>query len=68
MRITCNRNADIRELMHNEGVGCWRLAEIFGVCENTIARRLRSELSESEKTKYIEAVRKAKKNIEEENF
>lgn len=35
--------------MKSEGVTLWQLADVLGVCEMTVSRRFRKELSEKEK-------------------
>jgi len=66
MRITCSRNQDIRNLMKEKGVACWRIAEVMNCCENTVIRKLRSEMTESEKQKIVAAIEAAAAKIEEE--
>lgn len=42
-------NMDLRQKMKSEGVTLWQLADVLGVCEMTVSRRFRKELSEKEK-------------------
>lgn len=44
-------NMDLRQKMRSEGVTFWQLADVLGVCEMTVSRRFRKELSEKEKNK-----------------
>lgn len=44
-------NMDLRQKMRSEGVTFWQLADVLGVCEMTVSRRFRKELSETEKNK-----------------
>lgn len=44
-------NMDLRQKMKSEGVTLWQLADVLGVCEMTVSRHFRKELSEKEKNK-----------------
>lgn len=44
-------NMDLREKMKATGVTFWQIADVLGVCEMTVSRRFRKELSENEKNK-----------------
>lgn len=46
-------NIDIREAMRTKKVPVYAVADVMGVHENTLFRRLRYELSEQEKQKYF---------------
>lgn len=46
-------NTDIREEMRTKKVPVYAVADVMGVHENTLFRRLRYELSEQEKQKYF---------------
>lgn len=46
-------NTDIREAMRTKKVPVYAVADVMGVHENTLFRRLRYELSEQEKQKYF---------------
>ena len=46
-------NTDIREAMRIKKVPVYAIADVMGVHENTLFRRLRYELSEQEKQKYF---------------
>ncbi|MCH5192586.1 MAG: hypothetical protein J1F11_01400 [Oscillospiraceae bacterium] len=43
-------NSDLRRKAKESGVTFWQIADYMGVCEMTISRRFRRELSEKEKT------------------
>lgn len=45
-------NEEIRGYARMKGVALWRLADKYGICENSMARRLRHEFTESEKTAF----------------
>mgnify|MGYP004545813583 CR=1 FL=1 len=51
-------NLEIREAMHNNKVPAWAIGSEMGVHENTILRRLRFELPEQEKQKYLDIIAK----------
>ena len=42
-------NEDLRGRMKATGVTFWQIADCLGVCEMTVSRRFRKELSEKEK-------------------
>lgn len=46
-------NTDIREAMRTKKVPVYAVADVMGIHENTLFRRLRYELSEQEKQKYF---------------
>ena len=48
--LTANR--EIRDLMDSHSVRLWQIADIVGKSENTIARKLRHELTDTEKEQY----------------
>lgn len=54
-------NKEIREALRSAKIPIWRLAYSVGVHENTMLRRLRIELSESEKAEYLKIIKKIKK-------
>lgn len=41
-------NMKLRKKMRSEGVTLWQIADALGVCEMTMSRRFRKELSEKE--------------------
>lgn len=53
-------NAEIRNALREAGVPVWRLALAMGVCENTILRRMRVELSAEDKKKYLDIIKDLK--------
>lgn len=53
-------NAEIRNSLREAGVPVWRLALAMGVCENTILRRMRVELSAKDKKKYLDIIKDLK--------
>ena len=56
---------EIKELLKVEQIPYWRLADALGVHENTIVRKLRHELSDSEQKRFTEAIEaiKAQKTV-----
>lgn len=46
-------NTDIREAMRSKKIPVYAVADVMGIHENTLFRRLRYELSEQEKQKYF---------------
>lgn len=49
-------NADIRAELKAKSVPVYAVADVMGVHENTLFRRLRHELSEQEKQKFISII------------
>ena len=49
-------NQDIRNHAKEKGVPIWDVAANLGMSESTISRRLRMELPETEKEKYISVI------------
>lgn len=51
-------NSEIRTAMHNYKIPAWAIGTEIGVHENTVLRRLRFELPEQEKQKYLTIIEK----------
>lgn len=51
-------NSEIRTAMYNNKIPAWAIGAEIGVHENTILRRLRFELPEQEKQKYLSIIDK----------
>jgi len=49
-------NAEIRELIRQKGLFHWEVADLLGVSENTVYRKLRSEIPEEEKQRWLELI------------
>lgn len=49
-------NADIRAELKNKRIPVYAIADVMGVHENTVFRRLRHELPEREKQHYINII------------
>lgn len=49
-------NLALRQRMKSDGTPVWKLADFMGCHENTMLRRLRHELSESEKAEVLKAL------------
>lgn len=50
-------NVEIREAMKSAKVPVWAIAEELGAHENTVLRRMRTELPEQTKQQYLEIIR-----------
>lgn len=50
-------NECIRREMRIANIKTWQLADLLGVCENTVYNRLRHELPDDEQYRYIELIR-----------
>lgn len=55
-------NQDIRELMKENRVYIWEVAQAYGCAESTFIKKLRIELSQEEKDKIIAIIEKLKQN------
>ena len=49
-------NAEIRTELKSAKIPYWRIADKLGVHENTIVRRMRKELSEDDRKKFLAAI------------
>ncbi len=49
-------NIDIREAMKEKHIPAWGIALMLGVHENTVLRRLRTELPPEDKQNYIRII------------
>ena len=49
-------NVEIKDELKAAKIPYWKIADIFGVHENTIARKLRHELTDSDKTRFESAI------------
>lgn len=50
------RNIEIREAMRKASLPQWKLAELMGVCENTVNRWLRTELPADKKKQMLQVI------------
>lgn len=51
-----SRNSDIRNLIKEENLFFWQVAEHMQIHENTLYRMLRQKLSDEQKEKIINAI------------
>lgn len=49
-------NKDIRSYAKQKGVKFWQIADVIGISEITMSRRLRYELSESDKAEIMQII------------
>lgn len=49
-------NKDIRTEIYKHGVRQWEVADVLGIHEVTLSRKLRHELSDEEKERILEAI------------
>lgn len=54
-------NTEIREMLKTEHIPYWRIADVLGVHENTVIRRLRKELSPDDRKRFLAAIEQVKK-------
>ena len=55
-------NSDIRNLLKAKNIKHWKLADLLGVSETTLVRKLRKELSKEEKEEIFNIIKKEKEN------
>ena len=60
-------NRDIRLAVADEGFYLWQLAAELGITDGTLSKKLRRELSESEKEDYFNAIDRLKKARQHSN-
>ena len=49
-------NADLRYAAKENGIRLWQVADVAGISETTMTRRLRRELPEAEKQKLLNII------------
>lgn len=49
-------NEELKSLLHSEKIFYWEIADVLGVHENTVLRKLRKELPDSERAQFMQAV------------
>lgn len=50
-------NQDIRSAAKTAGIPLWRIADAMNCSEPTITRKLRREMTDEEKTKFLSVIR-----------
>lgn len=50
------KNLEIRTAVKNSGFCLWQLAEQLGIADATLSRKLRKELSTTEKARYLQII------------
>lgn len=51
------KNQEIRNAMKENNIKQWELAEMLGISENTMCRKLRKELPDEDKQRILEIIR-----------
>lgn len=54
-------NTELRSELKAANIPYWRIAEVLGVHENTIIRRMRTELSSDDRQAFDKAIAELKK-------
>jgi len=49
-------NVGVRAAAKDRGVCLWEIADVLGISEASITRKLRKELSESERDKFLDII------------
>ena len=60
-------NADVRMAAWSAGLPLWAVANELGVCEMTLSRWMRTEMSTEKKTQVLSAIQKLSKEQSNEN-
>ena len=55
-------NIDIRNTLKTNNFKHWKLAEILGISETTLVRKLRKELSNEEKERIFKIIKEERKD------
>lgn len=63
--VTDMRNEDIRQMAKAAGIKLWQIAEVVGVNDGNFSRKLRHELSATEKQKILEIIARLGKEVSE---
>lgn len=50
-------NQDIRRMAAGNGVRLWQIAEALGIADCSLSRKMRRELSQSEKARIVQIIR-----------
>lgn len=50
-------NKEIRDLMEQNNIKLWQFADVLGIHDSALCRKLRHELTDSEKDHYKEIIR-----------
>ena len=58
MRVQANH--DLRAELRAAAIPLWAVAEKLGCCENTVIRKLRTELSAEDKQAFVQAIKDIK--------
>lgn len=53
-------NKEIREVLKAEHIPYWQVADVLGVHENTVIRKMRHELSSADKEAFLKAITEIK--------
>lgn len=62
---TLTANKELRDFMDTHKIRLWQLGDRIGISENKLCANLRHELSEKDKTKYLEIVQELAKGATE---
>ena len=52
------KNEDLKQAARAKGLPLWKLAELAGISEATMTRKMRRELPEHERAKFFELINK----------
>ena len=63
-----NNNKEIRGALKKYKIYNWQLASKLGIAESTLNRKMRFELSEYEKEKFINAINEIRKEEEDNDY
>ena len=49
-------NTEIRQMLKSDKIAYWEIGQVLGLHENTILRKLRTELTETDKKSFAKAI------------
>lgn len=56
-------NKEIRKVANDKGVRQWQIAEVLGIDETSLSRKMRHELSDEYKEKYLNAIDQVERGV-----
>lgn len=57
------KNTEIRTLVKTTGVKMWQIADVLGVADTTLCRKLRKELPQDQKAKILDIIQQLAKEV-----
>lgn len=64
--MKARKNQDIRNMAKENNLYLWQIAEKMGICDMTLSRKLRKELSQEEKQEVFSIINELKVELDNE--